>query len=1265
MRRLPFLVLALLAVGACAWLLLEGEPSAPVAETVERAAPGPTPGGPALRGADGLRGVPGGVAVPRAGVAGLVLAQGAPAEGASVSARPHRDATYDRGAGWTDAFDLLAFVRGRDDQPRDPPSTRTDAQGRFLLEGLALGTWMVEASDASGTARMLVTLEAAGERPFLRLLLEPASAALHGIVLGADGAPWTAEVSAVPQMLDGDGGDPFSASAASPAVRCDAEGRFALSGLLPGRVVVRARLPGGDAVQGPAVMLPFPGEYRLVVPALTRRLTGLCLRAPSGAAVPGAALALGLGEPQGGSAWLHTLKADAAGRFEARVPEATVELLAEAPGLLCVTLSVTKHVNDVRVQLLEGARLSGTVRAKAGGAPCVGARVRLHTDDGAHPEEALTAADGTYVIESARPGAREVYVRGGGWASPGLLSPSDDGLPEDGLAVELPAGAARTYDLVAVPTVTLPGRVLDAQGAVVSGARVSTDLGSLSGGSSWMADNLGDAESRAATDAEGRFTVPDLLPGMRFKLRVRAPERADHLSGPYEAVAGMAPVEVRLPAVRDLLVSVVGAEDGKPVPGCGVRCRVLEGDETLANTTLPTDALGQARFRGLPEGTTTVRAGGGDVPRTPYEEVAAQPGADPRTHTLRVGKGLRIEGRVLDAEKRPVAGANVGAHDAQNNWRGGTSTGPDGSFALRGLPSGTWRVQAWAQGRSSPEPVSVEAGATGVELVLPSAAEAGRTLLVRVLGPDGLPVPAFQVELSTRGSNSSTSGSMGLAALGVAEGDTDIIPLGLLRGDLLLEVYDARGPDGLALDYAPAARALTSLEVLELEVRLEAGRALVGRVLGPDGRPQRGVLVQAWPHRPQGTPPEAGSSDAGGSTYSDAEGRFRLVGLTQRAYGLRPYPSRGLAAPRTPTVASPGGAEVEIRLSASRTVRVLVLDAVGKPLEGASVQAWAENGEEDEEGDWHEMSTDARGVAELERLDPERAYQLTISAEGDEGGFADWVREAWLPADLEVRLQPGNVLAGVVKDAQGRPVAHAALSVEWADSRQTARADDEGRFRIERLPAGPFTLRGHDALSTPLDWGSLPATQVEAGRTDLVLVVARAKETRVLLPEAPAGDHEVHLLAWDAEERRWQPANDLPWDEDLGGVHLRRTAEDQGRYAVSVRIEGQPERLFHAEVPTGAAQVTLRAVPTRVVRCQVLGLPRGEQAQVYALDARGISLSAHTDPTGRCTLVGVPDGPVTYSAWCHVDDSHRYAGSASASSGESVDIPVSLSTDER
>jgi protocatechuate 3,4-dioxygenase beta subunit len=285
---------------------------------------------------------------------------------------------------------------------------------------------------------------------------------------------------------------------------------------------------------------------------------------------------------------------------------------------------------------------------------------------------------------------------------------------------------------------------------------------------------------------------------------------------------------------------------------------------------------------------------------------------------------------------------------------------------------------------------------------------------------------------------------------------------------------------------------------MSLEVRLPRERTIEGRVVAPDGKGVADARVRADPIGPPG--PDYPQHDApvhwwlAEDLRTDAEGRFRIGRLGEGRHRVFALPPSAFAPP-VPLVASAGAADVVLLARPGTTAEVRVLDPDGVPVAGAHVVV-APRRDTDVEltvanllgryGSGTEFVADAGGTARVAGLDAEARYVLGVRAPSVRKDLAPHVERDWSPGSLTVRLARGLVVAGVVRDAEGRPVAGAFLRAEGEDGVSLFQETrDDGSFRFSGLPAGRVLLRGVGA--------GISSRRVAAGAEDVVLVVEAAR----------------------------------------------------------------------------------------------------------------------------------------------------------------------------
>ncbi len=316
-------------------------------------------------------------------------------------------------------------------------------------------------------------------------------------------------------------------------------------------------------------------------------------------------------------------------------------------------------------------------------------------------------------------------------------------------------------------------------------------------------------------------------------------------------------------------------ERGVPVSGAEVSLSPVSDHWTWPRPEelrAVSDSAGRFRFEGLGAGTLELWAAHrGFAPailsdiKVPAEAKTVDLG------DLSLAAGIPVEGRITDLHGRPVEGAEVRIY--------GTSPGPylpplersvsraDGHFLLNDQRRGSVLDLSVTKAGYAPKKVSrVEVPAAEplhIELA------AARVLTGRIVGPRGEPVPranisSFQSQEIRTGSGFS-SRSTRASSLGTTDADGRFHLDNLEEGSTLDLQFSAPGYK---------ARRISGIDPEEegaspLDVTLEQGAAIEGRVTGAQGEPIPIVLITAHSKR---------SSTRSGAT-SDTDGRYQLGNL--------------------------------------------------------------------------------------------------------------------------------------------------------------------------------------------------------------------------------------------------------------------------------------------------------------------------------------------------------------------------------------------------
>jgi hypothetical protein len=319
-------------------------------------------------------------------------------------------------------------------------------------------------------------------------------------------------------------------------------------------------------------------------------------------------------------------------------------------------------------------------------------------------------------------------------------------------AVEVRPGATTDVRIDLHACARVSGRVVDEEGKPVEGAQISW-IGTKE---RWFTDWV---RADAGTAANGVFSMRSVPPGdlaLHVEKRGFLSERIElGECGEGRVLEG---VEIQLHS--GAILGVVQWPDGTPAPSCRVRLApmsflpLFDADQRLPLGEFH-DSFG-ARFsfvvasKGpfhLTAQTESTDAGG----RSAAGGVAIVDGVRPGDAPIKVvlEPANTVHGRVVDDLGQPVASFTVRAiRIGSPRFSRGVDTvesrfhGDDGAFALGGIASGAWTLEAGVIGVDGPPSESVEVPTTAtLVLVVPRSA----VIVGRVLDPMGAPVPLAEV----------------------------------------------------------------------------------------------------------------------------------------------------------------------------------------------------------------------------------------------------------------------------------------------------------------------------------------------------------------------------------------------------------------------------------------------------------------------------------------------------------------------------------------
>lgn len=940
-----------------------------------------------------------------------------------------------------------------------------------------------------------------------------------------------------------------------------------------------------------------------------------------GGPVIGATVTLGRASGLPGSEATAMTGADGAFHFAAAA-ELNNRVRIAAAGFACAELGRVRAGALPRpVKLALEERIEGRVLRADGRAPAAGALVRFEGRATSRWFEA--GPDGRFTVEGLPAEEGRVVAR------------HDEG---EASSSWTPARRA-PLTLTLAPGGVVRGRVLDAvTRAPLAHRRVVARAQAL--------------VFVALTRADGGYALEG-LPARTYTLSV---DDARHVPWQREGVRVTRAGE----SVQDALLAPAAALRGRVVDELGAPIENAEGRlltserrdgfapwrDSVSDVVFTSGRDGSFSASRLPPGRrVSLRVSHDDHEPRVVGGLRLQAGAAPAQVTVVLRRGLVLTGRVRDAERRPIAGAEVRLLRVSDvrAGRGGArfmlgrfdlegarperTSGPDGRFEWRGLTPGDYTLTVTHPGyaRQVVDPIKL-AREPALE-PLDVALTAGATLSGFVRDSQG-------------------QGVEGVGVSARRAGEAASLRLGLIMS------REPTGPDGAFLIEGVVAGASYDLVLLGVFPPLPSASGVTapadgidlrvpgrGRIRGTvsdaqSGQPVSDFAVSYHPARQAGGRMLVRFSDGRGGpgqahdVHAD-DGRFTLEDVSAGTWDVE-VRAAGYPPARVAGVTVEEGADtpdVDVRLTRGAAVSGRVLEAAsGRPVAEASVRAEVQGGG----GFFRPTSTTAEAVSDgdgrfrIDGLEPGTWLVTATHAEWSEASRSLTVGDDGLEG-VELRLGRGATLAGLVT-AGGRPLsgAEVALAPSGDDARFAPPAEDvsdeTGRFAFERLAPGRYAVSATHGTrsSAPLE---------------------------VLLAAGQARDDVRLELSGGA--RVTGRVTGLP-DERLSGVHVSAMGGDD--YSASTRT-GPAGAFEFAGVPAGPLALRARAgdalASQRSASTIVTVQPTLEDVTAEIAFTGGLRVEGHVSRAGQpvagARVMAVSPAGAGSTAGATTDDSGAYA----------------------
>ena len=912
----------------------------------------------------------------------------------------------------------------------------------------------------------------------------------------------------------------------------------------------------------------------------------------------------------------------------AHAPREWQDVESRSGGLAGARTRTNDSVPAIRLTKL--AKITGTVRDAKTQMPIANAEVRLGpaTPFGRMRGVGGGGQFGTTAIASVMTDAKGTFTIG---ALPGQynLSAIYPGSLVGNATISATAGQTVNKPLFGSARARVAGTVVDEDKRGVAGAHLASRNAAGGGPQFMIAPGRMGLETTAFSGPDGRFVLRNVLPEAEIQIDATKKGYPSTKSASLHLNPGEKKTGVVLTIPRGVVFAgKVTDANGRPVSGVGIAPVETEGRGGFGPAAVRRAVIAMQRdreedvVRTGSDGSFSLR-----VKQGTYDVVFKREGFATRTLRalaidaasrpvdVKLDPGVEISGRVV-RNGAGIEGVNINA--ISEDGPASTVTSSDGSFTLSDLSPGQMMLSATKMDSFIMQTRPVTAPARDIVIELPN----GGRISGRVVDKSTHnPVASFQAGIS----NVRGAGGMVFAMPPMLK------PFTSDDGTFMLENVPP-GPKelivsapGFTTARIPSLNVEDGKTLSDVEVAMETGVRLTGRVTGPDGSPLSGVTVReatGSSFAPRFMP----GMDATATTDPNGEYSIEAVDPGDKTFNF----SRQNYLPTDKTITLSGReARLDVQLSSGMTLNGSVATESGVPVADASVSANSAS----EAGFGRGGRTDGNGNFQINGLAPGH-YTVTASKPGLASGvLRDFDIAAGAPA--RVVMKAGGTIVGQVTGLTATELENATVNANGPNGGGSAEVDSGGNFKLEGSPTGTVrvsarTGRGFGGGKT----SQVQSVQVDPGSTVTVNIqfksdtVVRGRVTR-------NGQPLPNVMVM------FTPRNALAQTQSSGTAdssgNYQIAGLDDGTYNVGV-VDIDRSNAYSSSYEVHGSGTYDIDIKTASLRGRVVDASTGEalpNAQVQLQNSQGGfmgSRAALSDPAGSFFLDNVARGSYQVTA---------------------------------